>query len=412
MTSKLKQIMTATLEGSRGPIPEAYLKGGEESMEAGLIALREAMEESDSTGSIVAELNSIAVGLEGLCSYLATLEGSTGLRVQELPALRLAVEAYSSRLGVSEDILPSVEDRLLEDDTEALARESRAALETLLSQVWVATRQSLVESMEKTEAFLEQAFNNLDAIVERATALRISANELTDDTSPKEITIRNADRVVYSGKLDAEAVEEGLDRLREVLEVLYSDYLKALTGYWGELHDEVERQQSSDAADSEAFAEAEKCLMTVLQAVELKPFAGDLMLNPNDAGTIVHGNGEGVEFRVPALTKAEANVVQDSVTEITAYQREGLLHVTQEVIKICEVLQRQGELLKELKDYQTTAIKRMNATPADSAGKTLKYLIAHYNNDAIKPLVSVTAHTVDVLCSVLFIVERSIKAYQ
>lgn len=233
-----------------------------ESVEAALLDANEVETEISSLENHMDRVEEILVGLESVCHELEASLEAGGLSPSEAKLLNLAVEAYTSPLGLDDSPVPSTESFESASNRVLATQISLESVKEVWDRLWAFIKQLMAKVWKAIVRFVQFVTSASKRLKMRATRLKQAAKRVKG--SPKDASIELGGlfgKLVIGDKIPANAVS-GLELTYKTVQGL-TDYdsaaIKINVALGKALHAVVEAD-SDDAADKalEAFKSAPK----------------------------------------------------------------------------------------------------------------------------------------------------------
>lgn len=406
-SSKLKSAFKVALEEIKQEEAQepTLLEGGDDSLEAELIAVQESEHEAEDAQEIVEELEDVAEGLESICNYLEASLENGGLEPSAAGAVALAMNAYTRRLGVDEQLIPSQEAFGGASDREQATTVSIEAAGDKLKAVWAAIKQAVINAWKAVATFFTNIFSAVGKAESRIASLEKSVKDLGDKQA-------GSDDIKVSALADPKAGDDVV----KVLGTVLGDLTKAGVAYFdniGKLVVDgkvVKAETKDDLEEAEkghleaAYAELDK-VSAVLEGTELPGGAKfEVTRKENGSVTIAFNSGSGNE---------QVDRKPLSVSEMNA--------ALSQAKKLVDVVKKNKSSVDALKKAAEGALKNAEKLSKDvDAGRVTKILdqakargyLSKVQKGIAKPVSATAGYGLRVATANLTAVERSLKTYK
>lgn len=411
--SKLKQVFAAT---KKEPLIEVSSEEIEECVEDVTISFETLQIDEELVDGFIV----ISEGLESICDFVESTLEDGGLNKRELTATNLAIESYTNRLGLGDEVIVSVES-LTEENQLEVTTVSMEAVKDTVKKIWEAIKKAIKKAVDAATAFFKQIFNGVDKILDRVGVLEKMVDNVGDKKAQGEVSVSGANYLHTEGKVDPNAINKGLDNLSDACSKLYGGYAKGVADYYKGLGKMMSASNtvgldSEEEVDStlEDFEKDVGGLMKTVESLKGKVLSGGKVIETAE------NPSEGMKFFIPTLNDAkEGQSVKDSnIDPLTTAEMKKVLASVKE---IAETIKSKKAAVDTIDKGRAEAVKGGDefANKSDQgklgkgwtkakvrAGFTLLQL------SVTKPINQTTSHAFKTAKAALALVERSVKAYK
>lgn len=412
--SKLQDAFQASLE-SEELDDDALLEGGEDSMEAELIAVQEAADEAEEAAEIAEELDEVAEGLESIFDHMEATMEDGGLEPGAAAALNLAVEAHTRRLGVTQPLMASMESFGGQSDRASATTISMEAVGDTIKKVWLAIKSAIQRAIKAITDFFAKIFGGVDKIIKRADDLASMSKELGKKKAASgKVKASGLSRLHVGGKYSANDIVGGLKTMDTLAGKLFGDYVKSAVGYYDGI---VKFVGSENEVKVEHSKSAVKDIERSIKGLVREEFSGGRVFRtakPDD-------NDPEDKLRLPVLAVANDKLKVTETVEIDVLT-EGQIEAVLKAVRATAVqIKGKKVAVDDLNRARQNAVKAgdkfAEASDRGILGRTwdraqIRRAMRAIQADTSRPIVQFTSHSFSAMRAALALVERSIKAYE
>lgn len=407
-SSKLKSMFKASLEEIQEGENEApaVLEGGDDSLEAELIAVQESEHEADDAQDVAEELDEVAEGLESISEYMRASLEHGGLEPSAAGAVALAVESYTRRLGIDSELIPSQESFGGASDREHATTVSIEAVGEKLKAIWEAIKKAVKKAWKAVITFFTNIFSAVNRAETRVKKLQAAVGKLGDKKSNGEkIEVSKLFDDMPKGSTVVKLVEAALDDLTKAGVNYFSHIGKLMVD--GKVV-EADSKEEAEEAEKSHLKQAYAGLDAAASKLEKFQLPGgakvEVTRGENDSLSISFNSGDlkGTEERAP----------------LDVTQMNNSLKVAGLII---ETLKKRKDRVKELEKASEAALKNADimSKKVDQGrvgkwldkGKARSYL-GLVRKGISTPIVKSASYGLRVSSAYMTAVERSLKTYK
>lgn len=415
--SKLKEYMQS-LEEIKNEEPEepAMIEGGDDSMEAELLAVQEAESESEAADEIVEELDEVAEGMESIQASLEASLENGGLTAEASEGYRLALAAYTGRLGLDGDVIPSQEAFGGATDRESATQVSVEAVKDKLKAIWEAIKNAVVKAWNALKNFLAKIFGGAEKMSKRTVELGKAVKAIPSDKKAQgKISVSGAHYFGTKNELKGSDVASAVSEISGAVAYAHGDYVDGVASYY------ESAAYVMTLASSDEEAKVEDAIKAANEAAGATMKAASEKMKELPGGRKFTYE-EGKEGATGSLKFVGAGEDKSSETaEIAALSTSDMTKVLAEVAKMAEAITKKKDMVKKVEKARDDAMKAGDKLVQESdrgkLGKAwdkakAKRALKGVQKNLLAPVTQLDSYAFKAGRAALSVVEKSVKAYK
>lgn len=369
------------------------------------VEVNELADDAEDQAEIVEGLEEVATGLEAIAISLESAVKDGGLDAGAAVFLHHAVKAHTSRLGMQDAPVASLESFGGATDRLEATQISMESVKDTLAKVWKAIYDAVMRAVRAAANLAAKIFSNLDKLEARAKSLADKAKALQGSPSG-EVSVGGVASLHLMGKFDLTALKNGSANMKNVATKLHGEYIANAEAYYKKVADAraAANAEGGDEKIDAAVKGAEEKL-TKVNSVEL-PLPGGRSFTYPDAGTVL----------IPVLSSGSNSPGETGKIKIPSSA--DLATIAGNVAELIGELKKKKDTIKKLGEAREAAVKAMEALAKSNGGDKgffsqlgAKRAMSAANRDLQRPVSQFSAHAFTVSRATLSVVEKCINNY-
>lgn len=421
-TSRLAELFQPSMEENAEE--EVGIVGGVDSMEAACLDVEEAHSEVVAVEQDQSDLENIATGLE---SVVASLEAATeqgGLDPVAAQFFHHAVDAHTSRVGLSsEDFLPGLESFGGDSGRQSASTVSMEGIVDTLKKIYAAVKSAVEKAIKAVTDFFAKIFGGVSKLESRIETLKKevadikSSNKEVKDKA--KVKVGNPNSVMFKGDVSASALSNGMANLLTVNRDIFGGMVTEAADVFNTI-----AKQTTDLIGKDDESDAEEALKEIDTAGgKVIEYASKLQgkVIPGDKVFVVEakGDSEGTSSKITFTDAKGAKSFSgdNEIDVLTVSDMEKLLTQAEGAVKSIKDSKDDIEKVGKAREEAMDAVKKVADSTDAKVGKVwttskAQSVLRAAQKDELKPVTKLASHNFSALRSVLAVVESSTKQYE